>query len=308
MPSQTRSPTSWPSSLLTLDRDVCLIVNPHAAGGRGERRLPGAEAALRAHGIRFRVERTTGLEHARELAREASEREEVAVAMGGDGLVGAVAGELVTTGGLLGVLPGGRGNDFARKLGIGQDVAAAVAVVAAGAERSVDVADCDGRIYLGIASAGLDSDCQVIANSTRLPLGRLVYVYSVLLALSHWKSAHWKLTVDGVPHECDGYSVAVANSGVFGGGMYLVPDARLEDGLLDVVFSTEVTKRRYLANIPKVFKGEHVNEPGLTFLQGREVTFEADRQFDVYADGDPIAPLPATIRVLPGRLRVLAPA
>jgi diacylglycerol kinase family enzyme len=114
--------------------------------------------------------------------------------------------------------------------------------------------------------------------------------------------------VDGEAHEFSGYAVAVANSGVFGGGMYLVPDASLDDGLLDVVFTEDVSKGRYLANLPSVFKGTHVDEPGIRFLKGREVTFEADRPFEAYADGDPIAALPATIRVIPGQLRVLAPA
>jgi YegS/Rv2252/BmrU family lipid kinase len=291
-----------------MDREICLIVNPHAAGGRAERRLPAAEAALRGRGLRFRVERTRSLAHARELAREATERGEVAVAMGGDGLVGAVAGELVGTTGILGVLPGGRGNDFARKLGINDDVGQAAGVLAAGIERAVDVADCGGSVFLGIASAGFDSDVQALCNSTRLPLGGLVYLYGTLATIAGWRPAHWKVAIDGETREFDGYCVAVANSGVFGGGMYLVPDARLDDGLLDVVLMEDVPKHRYLANLPRVFKGTHVHEPGLHFLKGREVSFEADRPFDAYADGDPIAPLPATIRVIPGRLRVLAPS
>src|SRR3954465_9524360 len=97
--------------------DVCLIVNPPAGGGRGGKKLPAVEAALRARGMGFRVERTTSIEHARALARGASEAGEIAAAMGGDGLLGAVAGELQGTDGVLGVVPGGRGNDWARKLG-----------------------------------------------------------------------------------------------------------------------------------------------------------------------------------------------
>jgi YegS/Rv2252/BmrU family lipid kinase len=291
-----------------MERDICLIVNPRAAGGRAEKKLPETEAAMRERGLRFRVERTRSLEHARELTRGAIERGEVAAAMGGDGLVGAVAGELVGSDGILAVLPGGRGNDFARKLRINGDGAHAIDVISGGKQRAVDVAECGGMIYLGIASAGIDSDIQVLANATRLPLGGMVYVYSTIRTLGRWRSAHWKVTIDGAAHEFDGYSVAIANSGVFGGGMYLVPDASLDDGLLDVVFSADVPKHRYLANLPKVFKGEHVHEPGLVFHQGREITFEADRTFDAYADGDPIAPLPTTVRVIPGQLNVLVPA
>lgn len=287
--------------------DVCLIVNPHAGGGRAARRLPAVEAALRGHGLAFRVERTTSIEHARELARSARAAGEVAAAMGGDGLMGAVASELQGTDGVLGIVPGGRGNDWARKLGIDAAPAAAVAVIAAGRTRMVDVAEADGRTYLGIASAGLDSDCQVIANSTRLPLGGLVYVYGTLRALARWKPARWTVTLDGEQRTFSGYSVAVCNSGVFGGGMHLVPDASIDDGRLDVVFTRDASKRQYLSGLGKVFRGTHVDDPSFELLHAETVTFSADRPFTAFADGDPIADLPATFRVVPRALRVLAP-
>src|SRR3954454_23204628 len=290
-----------------MDRRVCLIVNPSAGAGRAARLLPDVEAALRAHGLSFRVERTTSMEHARELARGARDAGEIAAAMGGDGLTGAVAGELQGGDGILAVLPGGRGNDFARKLGIGKDPVAAAAFVAAGKEQRVDVAEAGGHVYIGILSAGFDSDCQVIANSTRLPLGTFVYVYSTLRALLTWKPARWEVTIDGARHEFSGYSVAVANSGVFGGGMWLVPDASLEDGLLDVVLSEHRPRHRFLLNLGRVFRGTHTSEPGFHVLRGRSVTFSADRPYTAYADGDPIAELPVTVRVRPGAMRVLAP-
>jgi YegS/Rv2252/BmrU family lipid kinase len=290
-----------------MDRPVCLIVNPSAGGGRAARLLPGVEAALRGHGIAFRVERTTSMEHARELARSARDAGEIAAAMGGDGITGAVAGELQGTDGVLALLPGGRGNDFARKLGIGSDPVAACAHIAAGRERRVDVGEAGGRVYIGILSAGLDSDVQVIANATRLRLGTLVYLYGTLRALWSWRPADWDVTIDGERRTFTGYSVAVANSGVFGGGMWLAPDAELDDGLLDVVLIEDRPKRNCLLNLAKLFKGTHVGDPGVHILQGRHVTFAADRPFAAYADGDPIVDLPADVRVLPGALRVLAP-
>ena len=286
---------------------LCLIVNPNAGGGRAAKRLPPTEAALRARGFAFRVERTTSMEHARELARGALAAGEAPVAMGGDGLTGAVAGELRGTDGVLGILPGGRGNDFARKLGIPFDPEPACDVLAAWRIRAVDVAEAGGRPYLGIASAGFDSDVQDIANATRVPLGELIYMYATLRALRGWRSARWHVVIDGEEQSFDGYSVAVANSGVFGGGMYLVPDASLDDGLLDVVLTGAAPKRQYLTTLPKVFKGTHVDNHYLTFLRGREVTFEADRPFAAYADGDPIADLPVTVRVVPRALKVLVP-
>ena len=289
-----------------MDRDLCLIVNPTAGAGRAAKLLGAVEAELRGRGLRFRVVRTTSMEHARECARAAAAAGEIAAAMGGDGLTGAVAGELRDGAGVLAVLPGGRGNDFARKLGIPADPVAACALLR-NAEKRIDLAAVGDRTYLGILSAGLDSDANRLANENTLPLGTAVYAYAALRALAAWKPARWSVTVDGQTREFDGYSVAVSNSGVYGSGMFLVPDADLEDGLLDVVLSEDIPKRRFLANLPKVFKGTHTEEPGLHFLRGRSVTFSADRPFTAYADGDPIAELPAAIEVLPGTLRVLAP-
>jgi YegS/Rv2252/BmrU family lipid kinase len=290
-----------------MDRPVRLIVNPSAGAGRAAKLLPDVEAALRSHGIAFQVDRTTSIEHARELAREARESHAIAAAMGGDGIAGAVAGELCGSECVMAVLPGGRGNDLARKLGIGHDPVAAVDLIAAGAERRIDVAEAGGRVYVGILSAGFDSDVNEIANTTRLKLGTLVYLYGALRALARWKPARWHVTVDGTEHEFTGYAVAVANSGVFGGGMWLVPDAQIDDGLLDVAFTTERPKLAYLRGLGQVFKGAHVAKPGFELTQGREITFHADRPFTAYADGDPIADLPATVRVRAGALRVIAP-
>ena len=288
-------------------RPVCLIVNPSAGGGRTARLLPAVEASLRGQGIEFRVERTHSIEHARELGRSSVAAGEIAAAMGGDGLISAVAGELRHTDGVLAVLPGGRGNDFARKLGVGSDPVAAADVLAAGREQRIDVADINGRAYLGIASSGLDSDAGDLANATRLKLGQLVYVYATLRAVRAWRPARWEVVIDGAARSFTGYSVAVANSGVFGGGMYLAPEAKLDDGLLDVVMIHDLPKRKYLAALPKVFTGAHVREPGVEMCQAREVAFHADRPFNVQADGDPIADLPATVRVQPGALNVIAP-
>jgi len=290
-----------------MDGPVCLIVNPHAGAGRALKLLPGVEAELRGQGRPFRVERTTSIDHARELARAAAQRDEIVAVMGGDGLTGAVADELKHGKALLAILPGGRGNDFARKLGIPSEPAQAAKLLQTGRLREVDLAEAGGTSYLGILSAGVDSDVNRIALETRLKLGTFVYTYGVLRAIASFKAAAWEVVVDGATHAFSGYSVAVCNSGVFGGGMYLAPDAKVDDGLLDVVMIADQSKLAYLRGLPRVFKGTHLDHPAVTLLQGREVTFGADRPFTAYADGDPLAELPTTVRALPNALRVVAP-
>ena len=289
---------------------LALIVNTSAGGGRAGKALPSVQAALTVRGLDYHVERTGSLEHARELARDAAAASETAVAFGGDGLVGAVASALQGGDGVLGVLPGGRGNDFARVLGIPLDPPAACEVLASGVVKALDLGEADGQTFIGIASCGFDSEANRFANETRLVRGNLVYAYGALRALLGWRPATFELTLDGDrKHVVRGYSVGAANSKAYGGGMYAAPDAELDDGLLDIVTLADMPKRRFLTSLmPKVFKGTHVNEPEVTVLRAAEVKIAAERPFQMYADGDPIAPLPVTVRALPGAVKVLVPA
>jgi YegS/Rv2252/BmrU family lipid kinase len=290
-------------------REVALIVNPSAGGGRAARLLPTVHDRLRALGLRVATEATRDLEHARTLVTAAARDGRMVVTLGGDGLVGCVAGVLrELPDAVLGVLPGGRGNDFARVAGIPLDAAAACDVIANGVPTPIDLGDAAGRTFVGIASLGFDSDANRFANAAPARLGSFVYVYGALRALAAWKHATFSLEVDGQSVRFTGWSIAAANSKAYGGGMIVAPDASLDDGALDVVFY-EATSRAHLLlrTMPQVFKGAHLSDPAVHVMRGAEVRVAADRPFTVYADGDPVGELPMTIRALPRALRVLLP-
>jgi len=289
-------------------RGLLLLVNPAAAGGRALRRLPVVSAELTRLGVPHQVVETRGIEHARDAAAAAVEAGRRVVAMGGDGLLRPLASVLRGSDTSLAVIPGGRGNDLARVLGIPTDPVQAARVAAGGRERLIDVAEVDGVPYLGIASFGFDSEANRIANEARLIRGNLVYLYAALRALAGWKPAAFAVTVDGERHELSGYSVAVANSKAYGGGMFMAPQAELDDGLLDVVASGEGSRWHFLRSLPSVFKGEHLKDPSVVTFRGSAIEVAADRAFDIYADGDPIGTVPASIRVERQSLRVIVPA
>jgi YegS/Rv2252/BmrU family lipid kinase len=289
-----------------------LLLNPHSAGGRTLKLLPDVERELERQDVRYRLVRTESLEHGMAEARMAADDGEIPVVMSGDGLIGQVGGALAGTETPLGIIPGGRGNDLARVLGIPSEPAGAVRLLAEGSERRIDVGEANERRFLCIASFGFDSECNRIANETKLIRGNLVYAYSVPRALASWQPATFEFTVDdGEPVTFSGWSVAIANSQAFGGGMYVAPHAVLDDGLFDIVtIDSSIGKLRYLANLPKVFKGNHIGDDGVAELHaaGSKVTVSADRDFAVYADGEHLTDLPATLRVLPRALRVIAPS
>jgi len=284
-----------------------LLVNPSAGGGRTRKLLNQAQAALSDGGIEHSLVLTQNIAHGRAEARKAAELGQTVIVMSGDGLIGQVGGELANTDSALGIIPGGRGNDFARVIGIPDDVEEAAGMIAGGATRQIDVGEANGVRFLCIASCGFDSEANRIANEAKRVKGPVVYAYAALRALAAWKPATFSLTMDGERVEVTGYTVAAANTKAYGGGMIAAPTAVPDDGLLEVGASGDVSKMRFLRGLGQIFKGEHLETLEVQTWRVGEVTIEADRPFSVYADGDPIAELPATVRILPSALRVIVP-
>jgi YegS/Rv2252/BmrU family lipid kinase len=286
---------------------LVLLVNPSSGGGRALKILPRVEAALDARRVPFRVVRTKSLDHGVDKALTATRAGELPVVVSGDGLVGAVGGAMAGDDAPLGIVPVGRGNDLARVLGIPTEPEEAIGVVLAGHTRTIDIGEANGKPFLGIASAGFDSDANRIANESRLG-GNLVYAYAALRALVAWKPARFTIAIGEQRTRVEGYSVVIANNSAYGGGMYVAPDAELDDGEFDVVTIARVGKIRFLSNLPKVFKGTHVGNDEVQVVRASRLSVSASRPFAVYADGEHLTDLPADLRVIASALRVLVPA
>jgi YegS/Rv2252/BmrU family lipid kinase len=286
---------------------LTLLVNPSSAGGRTLKLLPRVEAALDARRAVFRVEKTRGLEHGVELALRAIELGEVPVVVSGDGLLGAVGGAMAGSETPLGLIPGGRGNDLARALGIPSQPEAAVDVVLAGHSRLIDVGEANGKRFLGIVSVGFDSECNRLANETHFLRGNLVYAYSMVRTLLGWRSARFTIAVGEERKRLSGYFVAVANNSVYGGGMYIAPEAVIDDGEFDVVSIGESGKLRFLLGLKDVLKGAHLSKDEVSVFRTPRLQLDASRPFPVYADGDHLTDLPVSLRILPRSLSILVP-
>src|SRR4051794_2303282 len=286
---------------------LTLLVNPSSAGGKSLKLLPRVEAALDARRAVFRVERTRSLEHGAELALRAAELGEVPVVVSGDGLLGAVGGAMAGSDSPLGLIPSGRGNDLARALGIPTEPEAAVETVLFGRSRRIDVGEANGKRFLGIASVGFDSECNRLANETHWLRGNLVYAYSMPRTLIGWRPARFTLAVGEERRRISGYFVAVANNSVYGGGMWIAPEARIDDGEFDVVSIGEVGRLRFLWGLRDVLKGTHLGKKEVSVFRTPRLQLDASRPFPVYADGDHLTDLPVTLRVLSRCLSILVP-
>ncbi|MEV7451856.1 YegS/Rv2252/BmrU family lipid kinase [Streptomyces nigra] len=291
-------------------RQFTAIVNPTAGGSAAAAALLDVARPLREAGADLETLYSRSLAHAQELARDAGERGRVVLAVGGDGMAGGVGGALSGSDALLGLVPAGRGNDFARALGLPTDPATLAKVLLDAEPRAVDTIEVESAVHprtvvLGSVYAGVDALANRHANNATLLRGAASYYAGGLRAVTTWRPARYRVTVDGREYLHIGYTVVAANSGYYGSGRRIAPDARVDDGLLDVVMIRQAPRRLFFALMNELKDGTHVNRPQVEILRGKEIRIAADRDVPYGADGEVDATLPVTVRVLPGALRVL---
>jgi diacylglycerol kinase (ATP) len=286
-----------------------VIVNPAAGRGRTRRLLSSIEARAAAAGAKVAV--SLNGEAPAQLALDAAAIGHDLVACGGDGLVAMVAGVAADTGQRLAVVPTGAGNDFARALGYdAKHPLDAFDALEHGRDRVVDLGRVNGRWYTCVTASGFDAEANRWANTVHRLSGTALYVAAVLRTLAVYRPHPFRLTVDGDPHEVRAWLVAVGNGPAYGGGMNIAPGAALDDGLLDVTVVGNMTRLQMLTNFPKVFRGTHVSHPKVSTFRAVRVELEsldASVPMDVYADGERVGPLPATMEAVSNALTVRVP-
>jgi diacylglycerol kinase family enzyme len=227
------------------------------------------------------------------------------LAVGGDGLAGAVAAGLAGTDAELAVVPAGRGNDLSRAVPLPADPARTADAVRAWPSRPVDVAEAAGRIVAGSVYIGIDAAANDLAHRHRLPRRPSAYQLAALAVLARWRPVDYTLTVDGEALPFTGHTVVVANAPWYGGGLRIAPGACLHDGLLDLVTIGALPRRRMLPVLAAMRRGTHLGLAGIAARRVREVTVAADRPVPVYADGEPLCHGRVTVRLRPGALRMI---
>ena len=289
-------------------RSFTAVVNPNSGDGGGTNRWRALGARVAATGASVSVELTRDDVHATELARDAASRGHVVAAVGGDGLVMAVVSGIVAAGGgTLAIVPAGRGNDLARKLGITAEPDALTTLLVEGQPRPLDVLDVDGVIVPGNLYAGIDSVAARLINARRFLPAKFNYRTAPLEAFVRWQPPTFTVTVDDTTVTTPAHLVVVANSGWYGHGLNIVPQADVGDGLFDVLIARASQKRKFVRFMSQVEHGTHVDRSDVTVLRGTTASIRADRPIPAGADGEDIGELPRTVRLLPAALNVLAP-
>jgi diacylglycerol kinase (ATP) len=292
------------------------IINPSAGRRRARARLPHLADAFAESGLDVAVNVSADAADLARLAQAAFARGRGVVACGGDGTVSTLAGVAAECDGVLGIMPIGSGNDFARQLEIPrQDLAAAVAVLQSGQVVRADLGraqTASGAVswYTTVAHAGFDAEANRWANGVHWTSGTPLYVIATLRTLATYRPRPIRVTIDDETIDVDAWLVAVGNTRTYAGGMMITPDGDLFDGRLDVCIVGPVSPIDFLRTFPSVFRGTHVRHPMVSTRRATRVALESrdPRGAELWASGERAGPLPATLEAAPAALAVVVPA
>ena len=285
-----------------------LVLNPAAGKGRSGGHISLVSRFLEGRGVSPVWHPTEGPGHAGEIVRGLPAGVPV-VAVGGDGTVHEVAASCVGTDRVMGVLPAGSGNDYVKALGTGTDMRRALEVLLAGRVRAVDAGEVNGIPFNN--GLGVGFDAEVAAGVSEAPAylgGAGGYTWSVGRLLWGFRCHEAGLVLDGEAIEANTILVAAALGTTYGSMFRLAPEAVLDDGLFDVIWSAEVSRAEVLRLIPAALRGTLGRHPKVHVARAREVALDLSEEVPAHVDGEMLDPTRRfRARVLPGALRVVAP-
>jgi len=269
-------------------------------------------AALHTYGIEPKVVYTTPEEHGASLAKQAAaEQAEIVIAAGGDGTIHEVATGLIGTKSALGIIPLGTMNNLARSLNIPEAIEEACAAIVNGEIISVDMGKINEHCFLEVAGIGLEAALFPAGEEVKSPgvLSTLRGIIDGLRILLAYQPALLRISIDERKRRpYHAIQVTICNSRYYGPKFELVPDAVMDDGLLDVVIYRNFSKLEYIRHAIAIVQGKRLYQPKVIHRRIKSMRINADLPLEIQADGLPHGYTPATVTVLPGALRVCVPA
>ncbi len=288
---------------------MVIIANPRAGHGAGAGRIEKLRGLIRRRGLDCTAVPTERPGHATELARRFAENGSRLAVMGGDGTISEVVQALVGSDVELAVIPMGTGNDVARSLGLPRnDMEAALTIAVEGRAHPVDVGRERDRCFISVLGVVFPALVAAEANRMRFPRGSAAFFVAVYKALHRLRAVPLEIALDEETLRLDCVAVMIQNTPYTGGGLHMAPEARVDDGLLDVVIVEKIGKLDLMVNFPKAYKGRHFEHPSFSVRRSRTVTIRSSEPLEKMFDGDICGWTPVEAEIVPGGLKVVLPA
>lgn len=271
---------------------ILFIINPVAGGGKAKGLIPLIKEIMNKHKKDYEIKLTTRPKEAINIAEDSVENYEITVAVGGDGTVNEVARGLINTGkGTLGIVPGGTGNDMAKSLGISTEPVKALETLCRGLKKDIDIGCVNDSNFLNIASVGFDAEVVINNQSIKTVIkSGISYAVSVIYTLLSFKKKKVKITIDDNVMEEKIILLAVGNGKYYGGGMKILPMAKVDDEYLDICIVSNINKLKLLFLFPTIFKGNHIKyKKYVKMYKGKTIKVETKDKIYINIDGE-IAP------------------
>lgn len=285
------------------------IINPVAGAGTAEDKFAAVKASLDAAEVGFGCVRTEREHQSAELAKQAyADGERLIIAVGGDGTVNEVASALYDKkDAVMGIMPFGTGNDFAKAINMPCEPERAAEVLLAGKTSLIDMGLANDTPFINVGGIGFDVD--VVINTEKYKSrfrGMLPYLMGIMSTLFHIKKIPVTVTADGIKESLDILLCAAANGTHFGGGMKVAPEADPTDGKFDVCLVKATNLFRLLYMLPGFTKGRHLKSKIVKYFRASELTIDCER-LPLQLDGELGQFAPVTFRILPSALRMITP-
>ncbi len=293
-----------------------LVINPTAGGNKGAMAGESVRAVLASSSHEIINLSGESYEAAKAAIKGAIANKAIdaLVLVGGDGMAHLGVNVCANTKVPMAIVPAGTGNDSAGIFGMPMNDAAAstrLILENLSSPKAIDAIEIEhslGKTWaLGSASAGFDALVNARANRMNWPAGPMKYYLAMLLELASFKAIKYRSKIDGVAKEFEAMLCVVSNSGVFGGGMLVVPEASVTDAKLDLLILNKISRFKLVKIFPRVYKGTHVTDPAVELLEATNVEIAAEGM-PIYSDGEYVGQAPFKATVVPASLLVIAPA
>lgn len=290
------------------NRRYKLVVNPVAGRGAALKKLPELEHQLQKFGFDYDVVYTRSPMDAADIADWNAHHDcDVIIAFGGDGTINEVINGLVGTDAALGVIPCGTGNDYAREIGIPQDIPEAVRILLHHHEKIHDVGEFQGRYFANAIGFGFDAKVNELAQGMKYLKGTAVYVASIIQSLWKYDAIDMEVHMNGDVRQEKTYLVAAGNGTSVAGGVKLTPAASLNDSLLDICHVEDVSVGTILRHAPKLFDGRIGEVKQVTLSKSPYLQIETDTYLPIHMDGEIVFSdtTSYSVKIRPGAIRVI---